>query len=395
MFNNRSFLSSTVIQFIHDNRDASPVDLILKYTDIDGIDIKLIAHQILGRKIAREKFPFLLDYDQYIYPPKISLEQASSEATARYKARGFSGDRFCDLTGGMGLDSYMIGKNFKHVDYVERNPELCQLAERNFKVLGMEHVTVHNLDADKFLENNHNTYDLVYIDPSRRIEGQRRTSVRLLEPDIVTLQEKILAVADALLVKLSPMQDVTECVSLLPTSREVSVVAVGNEVKELLIKLDKEKPENTSIRAALLGKKEEKCLTASLEDVKGRSIAITPPQGLLYLPHPAILKCALQDHIAEKYNLSKLHKNTHIYTSSDLHETYPGRILEVIEITRLNKKLLKPYISDGHINVIVKNFPLTPAEIKKKLRVRDGGLHYLVAFTDGDNNKSVAICHKR
>lgn len=387
-------LSPEVLSFITEYAHADIAELILKYKKVDGIDIKVIANQIQGRRMARSKFPFLLEYDQFIYPPKVSLEQATSELLARYKGHKVQGKHFCDLTGGMGLDTYFMGRNFEQVDYVEKDPYLCQLAQRNFAILGLNTVTVHHMAAEEFLEQAEERYDLIYIDPSRRIGGQRKTSIRNLEPDVVSLQSSILAIAKNCLVKLSPMQDIAESIKLLPTTREVMVIGLENEVKELLIKLGTESTDTIPVHAVILDKNHAAQELSGTVSAAASSVSSRPAGRFLYLPHSVILKAALHDDVADEHGLDKLHPNTHIYTSDTLASDYPGRILEVIEVTQLNKKVLRPYLQTGHINVITKNFPLSAVAIKKKLSVQDGGSLFLVAYTDLDDKKRVAICRK-
>ena len=176
--------SKEAINFIQQNKDADPYKLSLRKSPFPEVDIRTISRQVIGRKIAQKKFPFLLEFDQYRYPKKESLEQASSQRTAVYKSRFVSGKSFVDLTGGMGIDSFLLGKKFSSCAYVEPDVELCSLAEYNFSVLGLDQCEIVQTSCQDFLKTQNKEFDWAYIDPSRRVKGGRKTSIHEYEPNI-------------------------------------------------------------------------------------------------------------------------------------------------------------------------------------------------------------------
>ena len=207
--------SQEIIDYILENEQLDPYTMALKKSPFEDVDMKIIARQIQGRKIAKKKFPFLLECHQFRYPVKESLEQASSEITATFKAKLIHGQSFVDLTGGMGIDCYFLGRNFETSAYVEPNTSLYTQTAQNFKRLGFDHCSTFNVSCEEFLQTNKQKYDWAYIDPSRRIAGSRKTSINNYEPNIVALRQQLTDRADNVLVKLSPMQDISECVQIL------------------------------------------------------------------------------------------------------------------------------------------------------------------------------------
>ena len=232
--------SKEVIAFILKNEHADPYELALKKSPFPELHMKIIAQQIQGHKIAKKKFPFLLKVDQYIYPKKESLEQASSERTAHFKPKLIKGKSFVDLTGGMGIDTNLLGKSFESCTYIEPDRDLHDSTKWNFAQMGFDQCETFNERCEEFLESNTKRFDWAYIDPSRRIDGNRKTSIANYEPNIIVLKPKLLDVSDNVMVKLSPMQDISEGIRELQNVHKVWVVSVRNEVKELLLHL---KPE--------------------------------------------------------------------------------------------------------------------------------------------------------
>ena len=382
-----------VLDFIQKHQNGDPYTLALKKSPFVEFPMKIIVQQIQGRKIAKRKFPFLLKSEQYRYPVKESLEQASSEVAAKYKSTLINGNSFVDLTGGMGIDSYLLGRNFQTTTYIEPNRELYEITNENFRELGFSECESFNMTCESFLSTNNKKYDWAYLDPSRRIGGERKTSIHNYEPNLVDLESKLLRIADNVLVKLSPMQDISECIDVIKSVHKIWVISIQNEVKELLLQLKDNIHSSPTIKVIDINN-ENVVEFSHLFIERNCSVNTSKPLRYLYQPAAAMVKAELQNRYALVNRLSKLHPNTHLYTSDQLIQNFMGRIFEIKHDIRLNKKEIKVALPKMQANVITKNFPLTPQEINLKLKLKDGGEDYLIAFTDLNDKKRVAICNR-
>jgi len=352
--------SDEVLAFIKANRNTDPYKLLMQKSPFENVSMRSVVQQIQGQKVAIKKYPFLLDYVQYIYPPKVSLEQASSQQTADYKADMISGGSFVDLTGGMGIDSFLLGRKFKECLYLEPNKKLFSTTMHNFEQLGYHQCKGQNITAEEFLNTNSQVFDWVYIDPSRRVDGNRKTSIENYEPNIVSLKDQLLATGKHVMIKLSPMQDISECISVLEYVEKVWIISIKNDVKELLLKLGKEKNDNPEIVAVDLAiDKMEFC--ANYQD-RITEIDWSLTKKYIYQPASALVKSELHNKYAKSLDLDKLHPNTQLYTSD--------------------------------ANVITKNYPMSSAQLVTKLKIKNGGDDYLLAFTDMENRKLIVICNR-
>ena len=385
--------SEEVIDFIIKNEHIDPYDLVLGKSPFPDIDIKTLSRQIMGRKIARKKFPFLLEKDQYRYHAKESLEQSSSEATGIFKSNFLEGESFVDLTGGMGIDTYLLGRKFRSCSYVEPNLELSKLAHHNFGILNFDQCEVLNTTCEQFLETNKQTFDWAYIDPSRRISGSRRISIHEYEPNVVELQNQLLDTANNVFIKLSPMQDISECVKSLDCIHRIWVISVHNEVKELLLHLNKEPKAEKTISAVNIKKDKTDNLTVELASSQP-SVDLSAVQAYIYQPNASIVKAGIQNQYAQQMDLKKLHPNTQLYTQNGMIKDFFGKIYKVDHILGLNKKEIHRALPERKVNIISKNFPLSPEELSKKLKLKSGGERFLIAFTDSENKRVIAICDR-
>lgn len=388
-----SDFSKEVIDYILKNEHMDSYTLSLKKSPFESVDIKVISRQIQGRKIARRKFPHFLGIDQYMYPKKESLEQASSESTALFKSGLVSGQSFVDLTGGMGIDSFFMGRKFDKATYVELNTELYEITRRNFRHLDFGWAKAVNSSCESFLESNTEKYDWAYVDPSRRIGGSRKTSIHNYEPNVSALQDKLFELADNILIKLSPMQDISECVETLDGVRQLWVLSVHNEVKELLIHLDKSFSEPVKITAIDLGNDSEE-IVEGIFDQRHGDPEIGALKKYIYQPKAAIVKAELHNIYAKSCGHEKIHPNTQLYTHERLEEEYMGRIFKVISNVGSSPKIAHQVLPEKKANVISKNYPLRPEEILNKLKLKSGGKNYLLAFTDRDSKKRIVLCDR-
>ena len=344
-----------------------------KYKHLTDDEWRWFLQQVEGRERTAEKLPTFAAIEDWWYPVRLSCEQCSSELTARYKASLVSSETMVDLTGGYGVDTYFLSEQFAHTDYVEQNAELCRIAEHNKGLwvtgYGLREISVHNTSAEEFLASA-GEYDLIFIDPARRdSHGGKVFRLEDCTPNVVDLLPTLLAHGKRVMIKLSPMLDLTQAVkelSAFSTQWSVYVVAIKNEVKELLLLSGG----SGRITAIDLAKKEQVFVFSKEEEQKAQSaIGHLPLEigNFIYEPSAAILKAGAYKLVAERFGLHKLDINTHLYASDTLVPDFPGRIWKIVE-----KQDLK------QANVLTRNYPLTPEQLKKKLHLRDGGTAYVI-----------------
>ncbi len=360
-----------------------------KYKHLSDEEWRWFLQQVEGRERTADKLPMFAAIEDWWYPVRLSCEQCSSELTARYKAGLVeSGERrderrFIDLTAGYGVDTYFISEHFEHTDYVEQNEELCRIAEHNFSLSdNRKSIIVHHTTAEEFLASlpfkeglGLGSFDLIYADPARRdAHGGKVFRLEDCTPNIVALLPSLLSHLTPngrILLKLSPMLDLTQALKeLSAVAWDVHVVAVKNEVKEvLLLSGGSEK-----ITAIDLDKKDQAFVFTREEERECvlRNDANDANGDFLYEPNAAILKAGGYKLVAQRFGLHKLDVNTHLYASNQLIENFPGRIWQ-IKSTIINHKF-----EIKNANILVRNYPLTPEQLKKKLHLRDGGTAYVI-----------------
>jgi hypothetical protein len=383
------------MQFVQDHLKEDPAHLLLSQKSVPGIDLKAAAQQIAMRQKAAKKLPFWANLPSLIFPPSVSMEQCSSELTAQYKARLVSGNTFIDITGGFGVDTFYIGKHFRDVTYVERQQELVHLAKHNLSILfGDQNIKLNIIHDESlhFIQETPGKYDVLYADPARRGTGnQKMYQLKDLEPDVSENWNLLREKAGVLLIKASPMLDIQAALRELPEVNEVHVVAVKNEVKELLF-LSTGATSQTRIIATEIGSQSEQQFFFTLEEELNALVNYSLPQKYLVLPHSCILKAGAFKSFALRYGFNKLHAHTHLYTGEVLPERIPGRVFEVLETLKLDKKVLKDRFPEGKVNVLTRNYPLKPDVLKKRYKLRDGGNEYLIACTLLNGETSAVRC---
>ena len=337
-----------------------------KYKHLTDDEWRWFLQQVEGRERTAEKLPTFAAIEDWWYPVRLSCEQCSSELTARYKASLVSGETMVDLTGGYGVDTYFLSNSFSSIEYVEQNAELCRIAAHNF---ADKPIAIHHTSAEEFLASA-GEYDLIFLDPARRdSHGGKVFRLEDCTPNVVDLLPTLLAHGKRVMIKLSPMLDLTQAVkelSAFSTQWSVYVVAIKNEVKELLLLSGG----SGRITAIDLAKKEQVFVFSKEEEQKAQSAIGHLPLEIgnyLYEPNAAILKAGAYKLVAERFRLHKLDINTHLYASDTLVPDFPGRIWKIVE-----KQDLK------QANVLVRNYPLTPEQLKKKLHLLDGGTAYVI-----------------
>ncbi|MBW7674638.1 THUMP-like domain-containing protein [Chryseobacterium chendengshani] len=373
-------LNKDIQNYINANLKADLHSLLLKKSPFPEVSMQEIVQQIKGKLVAQKKFPFLLK-DGIIFPPQLSLEQSSSQKTAVYKAQLLKGKKFIDLTSGFGIDAYHLSENFDEITLVEQNPELLQIVKHNWTILDKKGNFINNKLED-FLNQNQDIFDVIYLDPARR--NYDKNKVFLLEdlsPNILEIQDSLLSISKQVVIKLSPLIDLKYLVSVLKNISRIDVIAVKNDVKEVVVFLSQEEAESIQCHCINL-ESEESDFRFWFGDEENAHAQYSEPEKFIYIPNNTVLKAGIFNLISEKFNLKKLHPNTHIYTSEIEMKGFPGRIME-IEV--IDSKLIK---KKSQFNLISKNHPLKPEEIKKKYNLKDGGNEYLI-FTQSKKGKLI------
>lgn len=373
-------LNEITKQFIRENLDADVPTLALKKAPV-GTDISLALQQIGARQLLRKKVPEWSANEDLLFPSHLSIEQCSSEATAQYKASLVKGGSFLDLTAGLGVDCFFLSQRFQKTDYVEKNTELCNLARHNFTVLGAS-IEVHNETAEDYLSSCA-PVDCIYIDPARRdLYGRKTVSITDCTPNVVELQDLLLQKSEIVMVKLSPMLDISKALEEMNCVRQIHVVAVGNECKELVFVMERDFSGQTELCCVNLQSfQPEVCFT--MEEERNCPLKLAESIGkYLYEPNVALLKAGGFKLLCERFGVLKLHKNSHLYTSETLVPGFPGRVFDVEAWALYNKKVRCDLMAGAEkANVAVRNFLLSVDELRKTLKIGDGGEVYLFATT--------------
>ena len=426
-------------EFIRQHQDDDVRQLAFLGSKYPEVDMSFALDQIRGRKMARVKLPRWASIDGIIYPPHISMEQCSSEFTAMYKAKlaarllhdkicEFSTESadalkfakndgtcnfqekiaFVDMTGGFGVDfSYIAARLGVKAMYVERQAHLCEAAEENFKKLGLENVVVRNEDGVEMLhsfssqehgdalDRKEKPLKLIFIDPARRDDaGNKVVSLQDCTPDVTLLQDEMLEKADFVIIKLSPMLDWHRAINELKCVKEVHIVSTGNECKELLLVLSTTNDEEAALKVYCVNDDQ----VMSYQEDAGTMVSIATDVSAmhyLYEPNVSLMKAGCFGVIATRYQVKMLARNSHLFVSQEGIDDFPGRSFRIKAISSFNKKELKRQLSGiSKANIATRNFPLSVAELRKRLRLKDGGDTYLFATTLDDDSHVLYICEK-
>ena len=348
-----------------------------KYKHLSDEEWRWFLQQVEGRERTADKLPTFASIPDWWYPVRLSCEQCSSELTAKYKAQIINhkseiiNGRFVDLTAGYGVDTYFLSEHFEHTDYVEQNPELCRIAEHNF---ANKHISIHNTTAEAFLASAEQ-YDLIFLDPARRdSHGGKVFRLEDCTPNVIELLPELLKHSRRLLLKLSPMLDITQAIKeLSAVNWDIHVVAIKNEVKEvLLLSRDHESTDSRDHIITCIDLAEpEKAFVFTRQEEQEAKIEKWENEKIgkyLYEPNAAILKAGAYKLVAQRFGLTKLDVNTHLYASNTLMDNFPGRVWKIT-----NDKL-----QITNANIVCRNYPLTPEQLKKKLHLHDGGTAFVI-----------------
>lgn len=379
-------------QFIVDHLETDITKLILKGSPFDEISAQELANQIVAKQKCKQKLPTWFATKNIYYPAKVSIEQTSSEITADYKSKLGSGNTMIDITGGFGVDCYFFSKQFKNVTHCEINTELSTIVNHNYQQLDCKNIDTFSGDGLEFLKNTTLFFDCIYIDPSRRNDAKGK--VFLLKDCMPNVPENInflFTKTHQIILKNSPILDISSAISELKFVKEIHVIAIKNEVKELLFLLEKNYTKDIQIKT--INSNHEDLQKFEFNFNEAIVSEYSAPLAYLYEPNAAILKSGGFHQISKQLELFKIHPHSHLYTSNKLIE-FPGRSFKILNISNYDKKKIKKMLPENKANITTRNFPKTVAQIRKETNLKDGGANYLFFSTDENNNLIVIFCQK-
>lgn len=386
---NPLILNNEVQTYLRENLSKDVHSLSLQKSPFAGIKSAELAEQIKGMKIAKSKFPFLFETDGMYYPPSLNLEQASSQATSEYKSKLVKGKTLIDFTAGLGIDAFGFAQEFEEVTALEQSSNLVEICQHNYKTMGQTNLNYLNISFETYLkENSTQNWDVIYLDPARRKNAQKKFLLEDLEPNVLEWMDEFLKRAETVVIKLSPLMDVHKIIDQIPQTQEIHLVAVKNEVKELVLIGRNQSNVNPLISAVNLETNHPE-FQFHFEDEKNTTVNFSSIKTYLYEPNTALLKSGAFKLIATTFGLSKLEINTHLYTSDELNNGFPGKIYEVIE----ELKEVKKSIRNQSFHVISKNYPLSVANIRKKYKLKESESQSLV-FTRSIDGLLHLLCKR-
>jgi len=387
-----TILKPEIQEFIINNCKTDLTKISLAKNPFPEIEFRQIINQIAAKQKAKDKLPIWFTTENIVYPEKISIEQTSSEITAYYKASLVNGTSLIDLTGGFGIDDYYFSKNVKNVVHCEINSELSEIVKHNFKQLQVNNIKCISGDSSIILKDLDQKFDIIYIDPSRRNDVKGK--VFLLKdclPNVIELQDFYFTFSNKIIIKTAPILDIKAGLNELQNVKEVHIVAVENEVKELLWILEKEVIQSPKLLCINFEKDKTYKQEIALNNELTASFSL--PKKYLYEPNASLLKSGCFDAIAALFSIEKLHQHSHLYTSDSL-QNFDGRKFEIIKVIPYQKNEIKTCIANKKMNVSTRNFPLKVEEIKKKHKITDGGTIFSFFTTNMNNEKIVLLCEK-
>ncbi len=388
-----SLLHPEIQKFITANIGVDSSKLAFQKNPFPDVNWIAILNQIVSKTKAKDKLPTFFRTENIIYPSKISVEQTSSEKTAQYKASLVSGKTLIDLTGGFGVDDLYFSKVMKNVIHCEIDEELSMLVQHNFEVLGIQNMQCELGDSYTYLNKKESKFDWIYIDPSRRNDAKGKVfMLKDCLPNVPELLTFYFTKTENIIIKTAPILDISAGLLELSNVKCIHIVAVDNEVKELIWELSKLFIGTTTIKTVnITNEKREEFGIELYSNAHFSNYSL--PKKYLYEPNSAILKSGGFDEIGIQYQLDKLHQHSHLYTSDEKID-FPGRIFEIQEVFSYAKSEMKSFLENKKANITTRNFPDSVDEIRKKWKIKDGGNLYCFFTTDMNNHKIVLICTK-
>ena len=393
MIFNKQIASDAVQNFLQEQGSGDWGKLAFKKSPFELVSTAELLNQLKTRQKAKTKLPLWFGTRGVIYPPSLNLEQSSSQATAEFKAGLIpNGTRALDMTGGFGIDSFFLSQKFTTLDFCELDSVLIKYSRFNFEKLGRKNVKFINKSSVEYLKEIKDNFDLIFVDPSRRTQSKLKVfNLNECEPNLIENRDLILQKTEVLMIKNSPFLDISQSLNQLDTSAHVYIVAVKNEVKEVLLYIDK-KQAKTKYTTVNISADSAESFSFLPEDLT--KSPITKPKKFLYEPNAAIMKAGGFSAVAETFQVEKLHPNSNLFTADNL-ISFPGRKFEILKEIKLNKKDLKKSIPNFKVNITVRNYPMSVSEIRKKTKLQDGGEHYLFCTTNSENKPICLLCKKR
>ena len=388
-----NILNSEIQGFIEQNIGANIAKLALQKNPFPEVEWIAILNQIEAKTKAKDKLPTWFNTKKILYPSKVSVEQTSSEKTGLYKSSIVSGNTLIDLTGGFGVDDYYFSKTITAVSHCEIDPELSIIVKHNCIQLGVANITCHAGDSATILQSLNQKWDWIYIDPSRR--NNAKGKVFLLAdclPNVPDNLKYYFKHSDAILIKTAPLLDISAGLLELNNVKSIHIVALENDVKEILWELHKDYIGKIEIKTINIVKDKTEIFNFTWNH-QSQTSNYSNPQQYLYEPNSAIMKSGGFSEVGNFYSLNKLHKHSHLYTSTNL-IAFPGRIFKIENCFPYSKLEMKNNFQDRKANITTRNFPDTVENIRKKWKIKDGGTVYSFFTTDENNNKIVLICTK-
>ncbi|MEZ7505286.1 class I SAM-dependent methyltransferase [Flavobacterium sp. Arc2] len=388
-----NILNSEIQGFIDSNTGVSIAKLALQKNPFPEVEWVSILNQIEAKTKAKDKLANWFNTKKIIYPSKISIEQTSSEKTALYKSTIVSGNSLIDLTGGFGVDDYYFSKRINTVAHCEINVQLSKIVAHNYIQLDVDNVVCHAGDSLNTLKSLNQKWDWIYIDPSRRNDAKGKVfMLKDCLPNVPENLDTYFENSEAILIKTAPLLDISAGILELQNVKVIHIVALENDVKELLWELHKDYRGKIEVKTVNILKEKTETFNFVWDD-QSQLANYSTPQSYLYEPNSAIMKSGGFDEISTFYGLNKLHKHSHLYTSPNL-ISFPGRVFNIEHCIPYNKLEMKTFLQNKKGNITTRNFPDTVENIRKKWKIKDGGNVYCFFTTDENNNKIVLICNK-
>lgn len=392
----QSFLKNEeIIQKIRENRGQNVASLALKWASKKDDSTAFILTQIQGRAIAERKIPTWAQQEDLVYPDKTAMEQCSSELTARFKSNLLEGLKVADLTGGLGIDSYFISLKAKRLLYVEPNLNRYEMAHHNFNVLGVKNASFYQSTAEEFLSNPElSSLDCVYIDPSRRNENQNRVfMLKDMIPDLQMLIDYFKRLKVRMLIKLSPMLDIHSALKELECVKDIYIISVDDECKELLFDIDFQFDGQTSVKCVNITNEKMQKFEYLLTNEESYSFLITDSLKYIYDPFVSLNKAGGFNPLASYYGLNKISNNTHLFTSENLLDNFFGNCFEVIRVDDFSSKEFTSIENKKGV-LKIRNFRMSQSEIEKKTKITYGPDYFYFFYSDASNKMKVATTKK-
>ena len=390
---NKNILHTGVQTFIKKNWNTDTMSVLLKKPLFEGVSQKEVVEQLEAKKKSKDKLPTWFSTPEIYYPNKLNIEQTSSEMTAQYKADLITGNSLIDLTGGYGVDCYFFSQKFTHIYHCEIDENLSEIAAYNLEVLGKKNIKFITQNGLDFLQKKELNFDWIYLDPSRRNEAKKKVFFMAdCLPNVPENLDLLFHTAPHILIKTSPLLDFTIGIKELQCVKEIHVVAVQNEVKELLWFLEKNYTGGITVTTINMSKANTDTFSFKLAEEKEVVSEYAEPLSYLYEPNSAILKSGAFKSVGNQFNLKKLHEHSHLYTSDKLID-FPGRTFKILKSIPFSKKEMK-LLGVTKANITTRNFPDTVAQIRATYKIKDGGDLYLFFTTNSHDELMVLKCEK-